>query len=109
MKHKTAELTGELLDRAVIKAGRVLSYEGDKPPPWSRDPRLASIILGEGNFVLKPWTLEGGARVFFAYFAHIDPMRRYYDEYDTGSRGSTWMEAVCRAEVASKLGDEVDL
>lgn len=112
MKVKTAELKGVALDWAVIRASNfpVMAHEG----------RFVTYDMGLDRYVvIQPsvaWSQCGtmierfGITVTPASSAMTDWMARFaqskklYDGF-----GSTPQIAICRAVVASKLGDEVDI
>lgn len=112
MKVKTAELSGVQLDYAVIKASNfpVMMHEG----------RFVTYDMEfDGYVVVQPsvaWSQCGtmiarfGMTVTPASSAMTDWMARFAESeklYD--GFGSTPQVAICRAVVASKLGDEVDI
>jgi hypothetical protein len=117
MKHKTAELTGPLLRRAVAMA---LGYKVEKEPHGTAlrvwlDGNIAAPI--DGTYCWAPdeeweWggpiiereriTIYPGAPDTGNWFAHIDPRARHWP-------GTTPLIAAMRAFVASKLGEEVEL
>lgn len=102
MKHKTAELTGALLDKAVTIAnsGHNPSWEGERPPIWSRNWALAGMII---HRELIDWYVEGRGDAEPVWVATADGVGGFY------ARGPTPLIAAMRAFVASKLGDEVEL
>lgn len=110
MKHKTAELTGALLDAAVAMA------EGDRLPDYWRDPGDGTPWLRPGREEWHPserWDQGGpiiererisitAAPLMSDWIARTPEAMRY-------QLGPTPLIAAMRAYVAAKLGAEVDL
>ena len=120
MKHKTADLVGDLLDAAVAKANGMHPYFGRSPrsiePPapeiW-RDacgwpiPKFSSSwsdggpLIESHSWVLPRVNTNPGA-LHRGKFAASTPAG--FDHY-----GPTPLIAAMRAYIASKFGDEVEL
>ena len=121
MKHKTAELTGWLLDAAVAKADGVetcrefgctwlalvpgVARQSYAP---STDWTVGGLIIDRENIsvgresIEEPWRAALGNGASMAVFYGYGPDAGQHD-------GPTPLIAAMRAYVASKLGDEVEL
>ena len=114
VKHKTSELTGALLDAAVMKAanrtdptvdmGRSFHYRKWEPStvwedggPIIERERISLEAPNEHDYGSDQWTAD------FEHSARSDGVQRSY-----GS-GSTPLVAAMRAYCHAKLGDEVEL
>lgn len=100
MKHKTSELTGELLDMAVAKAmhvGRVNNASWKPSELWEH----GGPIIDRENISLTNHA-QGGMRALPEWCAKTVGRPRLHF-------GPTALIAAMRAYVASKLGEEVDL
>lgn len=135
MKHKTAELTGALLDVAVATA-EGWSMADDDPSAWEAPAGHPSwpctsiteggILHGYGYHPAHNWAHGGPIieRERIGFWSGVDPytgvlysgsVSLWFAEQG-GTRsgrfkatGSTPLIAAMRAYVAGKLGDEVDL
>lgn len=124
MKHKTAELTGALLDAAVAKAEGFPSFWID-PGDESRE---AACVLGparaeDSRFDWSPssaWEQAGPIiereqismiidSGFTEAFVNLNTNHGELAERDASASGPTPLIAAMRAFVAHKLGDEVEL
>ncbi|HHQ6628329.1 TPA: phage protein NinX family protein [Serratia fonticola] len=110
MKVKTSELTGQALDWAVAKA--------ICPPSFADNINPASGL----SFWSEGWLSNGGPSTDWG---RCGPLIAEYIEHMSIQPGDTWMAvafghftyykgptpqiAICRAVVAYKLGDEIEL
>lgn len=123
MKHKTAELTGELLDKAValaegLKQDTDTGFSGVEGLVWYRSSghRVCNVeafkpstnwaqggpIIDRENIA----TFKGGR----LWAALVSGKEEWIDTYTNEEiTGPTPLIAAMRCFVASKLGDEVDL
>ena len=108
---KTSELTGAALDWAVAKCAGEL----DEQDYYLHESTGAFMLeRGEVSWVYSPSTnwAQGGPIIAQHIFL-IEDIGDYEWEATAANgrkcRGDTVLEAVCRAYVASKLGDEIDL
>ena len=122
MKVKTAELSGRALDWAVAIAE---GYHPDRPQDGQLKRNNRYIVVGDKS-VHRPywylpstdWTFCGPLIEQFkvgisefgdSWMASIMADDEDIDLYKVLECGDTPMVAICRAVVASKLGDEVDI
>lgn len=124
MKHKVAELEGALLDAAVALAeGWQPMPHGEgwyvpsfiavrderidtttfepRPRPWSTDWRYGGPIIDRAGIAIMPGpTPDAEGRIWWRALIVGSSQRQ---------DGPTHLIAACRAFVASKFGDEVEL
>lgn len=112
MKHKTAELTGALLDDAVALIEdvpiRYLVVGEGQSAVWNRPPWSPSTNWEDGGPIiererLSVLTAHPGWEAF--HKGHTSPRLKDAE----GIYGPTYLVAAMRCFVASKFGDEVDL
>ncbi len=115
MKHKTAELEGELLDAAVAKAEGVKPGSGIRSPfPHWEFPDGRTVLVSKYRPSEEWW--QGGP-IIEREQIHVHPHDqsppwRAYVFAEKGinvGAGPTPLIAAMRAFVASKLGEEVEL
>ena len=99
MKHKTAELTGSLLDAAVACA---LGDRRYPTPAFSTDWGIGAPIVEQERVTLH---ISSGRSL--AYVA-AEFMSDEVTNYTSGGDGETPLIAAMRAFVAAKIGAEVD-
>jgi hypothetical protein len=101
--HKTAELTGALLDAAVAKAEGMTAVVGKLWFP-STDWGDGGPIIERERIEVSPWPGPG-------WQAWVRPEYDYGDMVKNAGEGAgpTPLIAAMRAYVASKFGEEVEL
>lgn len=112
MKVKTSELSGKALDWAVIKASNfpVMMHEGSFV---SYDMEMDAYVIIQPSVA---WSQCGamisrfGMTITPASSDRTEWMARFSENEEMlDGFGSTPQIAICRAVVAAKLGDEVDI
>jgi hypothetical protein len=111
MKHKTIELTGALLNAAVLKAlppdpRWVQAWVGT--PHFSTEWAIAGPIIERERITVQA-AQDGDWRAFLGDGTTNAGTVRSAREPMVQTRGPTPLVAAMRAYVASKLGDEVEL
>lgn len=110
MRVKTAELNGKALDWVVGKAAGInvgVNME-----------RCVTLIESYAPIKMKPWEpstdwSQCGPLIeqFNIGVGHVEGEDGWWSsaDYENGIQGETPQISICRAVVASKLGDEVDI
>ncbi len=113
MKHKTAELTGALLDEAVAKAEGLQSWTATMPNAFcpSSDWGRAGPIIERERIGLESGHEQGWLAALPASRAMRDGPQSWdqYDKAEGWQIGPTPLIAAMRCYVASKFGEEVEL
>lgn len=112
MKHETSELKGALLDAAVSKA-EGYPFKVTYNEQWQKTLVMALGPDGQGWHPAEHWGHGGPLidreRPAFR-LGHGEIVADIMNEHGTFvGFGETFLIAFCRALVASRLGDEVDL
>lgn len=106
---KTADLIGPALDWAVKQAigavdepGHIVQFPDWHPTPWMMGVYKPSTEWDHGGELIERYRIDLAAQPYSGWTATTD-------ECDSWIAGDTPLIAACRAIVAAKLGDTVQI